>query len=114
MENCLFCKIIRGEIPVKKIFEDDHAVAFHDINPQAPHHILIIPREHYCTLHEVPENRGDILVHLFCAVSKVVIREGLMEKGYRLVINAGKNSGQEVPHIHIHLLAGRRMGWPPG
>ncbi len=114
MENCLFCKIINGEIPANKVFEDDYTLAFNDINPQAPQHILVIPREHYAGIHEIPANRMEIVTQLFSTVSNVIKQEGLTENGYRLVINSGKTSGQEVPHIHVHILAGRPMQWPPG
>lgn len=114
MENCIFCKIIKGEIPANKMFEDEHTLAFNDINPQAPVHILVIQREHYAGVHEIPGDSRDIIPQLFSTVTKVVVQEGLVEAGYRLVINFGKSSGQEVPHIHIHILAGRSMQWPPG
>ena len=114
MENCIFCKIVKGEIPATKVFEDEHTFAFNDINPQAPIHILVIPREHYAGVHEIPEDRKEILSQVFTTVIKVVTQEGLAESGYRLVINSGKSSGQEVPHIHVHILAGRMMQWPPG
>ena len=114
MENCIFCKILKGEIPAKKVFEDEHTFAFNDINPQAPTHILVIPREHYAGVHEIPEECTEILSQVFTTVSNVVTQEGLADKGYRLVINFGKSSAQEVPHIHVHILAGRTMQWPPG
>ena len=114
MENCIFCRIIEGKVPSNKVFEDEHTLAFNDINPQAPVHILVIPREHYAGVHEIPEDRLDIITQLFSTVTNVVVQEGLLEAGYRLVINFGKSSGQEVPHIHIHILAGRSMQWPPG
>ena len=114
METCIFCRIIEGKVPANKVYEDEHTLAFNDINPQAPVHILVIPREHYAGVHEIPEDRGDIISQLFSTVTKVVTQEGLLEAGYRLVINFGRSSGQEVPHIHIHILAGRSMQWPPG
>ncbi len=114
MESCIFCKIINGEIPANKVFEDEHTLAFNDINPQAPTHILVIPQEHYANIHEVPTDRREIMLHLFNAVSIIVTQEGLTENGYRLVVNSGKDSRQEVPHIHVHILSGRPMQWPPG
>lgn len=114
MENCIFCKIVSGDIQSKKIYEDRHTIAFHDISPQAPTHILVITREHYTGIHEIPDDRMEIIAHLFAAVSQVVSQEGLIENGYRIVVNFGKQSGQEVPHIHVHILAGRPMKWPPG
>jgi histidine triad (HIT) family protein len=114
VKNCIFCKIVSGEIPAQSIYEDEHTIAFRDINPQAPHHILVIPREHYAHIHEIPVHNAGIFQQLLAAVSSVVTREGLTRDGYRLVINSGANSGQEVPHIHVHILAGRKMHWPPG
>lgn len=114
MKNCLFCKIIRGDIPATIVHEDKNTVAFNDINPQAPHHILVIPREHYAGIHEIPPEKHTLLAQLFTAVSNLVSQKGFHEKGYRLVVNFGSQGGQEVPHIHIHLLAGRSMQWPPG
>ena len=109
MENCIFCKILKGEIPSKKIFENEYTIAFNDITPQAPVHILVIPRQHYAHIHDIPAENADILSHLFQAVSKIVIQKGLIDNGYRLIINSGRDSGQEVPHIHVHILAGRHM-----
>ncbi len=114
MDNCLFCKIINGEIPAMKVFEDEHSLAFNDIDPKAPTHILVIPREHYAGIHEIPSEKMNILSHIFTTVSNVVTQERLEQDGYRLVINFGENGGQEVPHIHVHILAGRAMQWPPG
>lgn len=112
--DCLFCRIVKGEIPSKKIFEDTDTIAFHDINPKAPVHILVIPREHHEGVHEIPEGRMDIIQHLFAAVTRVINQEKLAGSGYRLVINFGKQGGQAVPHIHVHVLSGRDMHWPPG
>ena len=114
MENCLFCKLVEGEIPSDKVFEDDHAIAFRDIHPQAPQHILVIPREHYVGIHEIPGENSALIQHLFSAVSSVVLKEGLAEDGYRLVVNFGERANQTVPHIHVHILGGRVMHWPPG
>ncbi|MBD3391657.1 MAG: HIT domain-containing protein [Chitinivibrionales bacterium] len=114
MNDCLFCKIINGEIPANKVYEDDHAVVFTDINPKAPIHLLAIPKEHYSGVHEVPHDRMELFQHVFFAVNQAVRQEGLAEKGYRLVVNFGDSSGQAVPHIHIHILSGRELTWPPG
>ena len=114
IENCLFCKIVKGEIPANKVYEDAHTLAFHDINPQAPIHILVIPLEHYSGIHEIPDNNNTILKCLFKTVSTVVKQENLTTDGYRLVINSGENGGQLVPHIHVHILGGRSLHWPPG
>ena len=112
--DCLFCNIIAGSIPAHKVYEDDHAVVFHDINPQAPVHYLAIPREHFSNIHDVPPEKAMILGSLFSAVKTVVDKENLAEKGYRLVINSGKSAGQAVFHIHVHILSGRTLTWPPG
>jgi histidine triad (HIT) family protein len=114
MSDCIFCKIIKGEIPAPRIYEDEHALVFNDINPQAPVHMLAIPRDHYASVHEVPATRMEIITHLFAAVNKVIESKGLDKKGYRLVVNSGDIAGQAVPHIHVHILSGRAMKWPPG
>ena len=112
--DCLFCKIIAGKIPSKKVFEDDSIVAFLDIDPKAPTHILVSTREHYAGLHEIPPEDTDTVKSLFTAVNIIVRQEKLIEAGYRLVVNFGKQGGQAVPHIHVHVLGGRSMHWPPG
>ena len=114
MEDCIFCKIVRGEIPARKVFEDERIIAFEDINPQAPVHILIIPKEHYESLNAVPEGNEDVLGHILNETRKIAAERGLKESGYRVVLNTGRDSGQDVLHIHFHLLGGRRMAWPPG
>ncbi|MBE0461153.1 MAG: histidine triad nucleotide-binding protein [Acidobacteriota bacterium] len=114
MENCIFCKIIQKEIPTSFIYEDDRMVAFKDINPQAPIHILLIPKEHYASLNDVPEDKKDILSHLLLKARQIALEQGISERGYRIVLNTARDSGQEVLHIHFHLLGGRRMNWPPG
>jgi histidine triad (HIT) family protein len=111
--DCLFCKIASGAIPVKRIYEDDDVLAFPDINPQAPVHILLIPKKHIASLaHTVPEDTG-MLGHLIAA-SAGVARANNLGNGYRLDINTGPDGGQTVDHLHVHLLGGRHMGWPPG
>jgi histidine triad (HIT) family protein len=111
--SCLFCKIIAGEIPSKKVFEDDEAYAFRDIGPQAPTHILVVPRKHITSLaHAAEEDRG-LLGHLHWVAAKIAEQEGL-KNGFRTVINIGPDGGQTVDHLHIHLLGGRSMTWPPG
>ncbi len=114
MDDCLFCKIVKGEIPTDRVYEDETTLAFRDINPQAPHHILVIPKEHYQGIHDVPTEKADILGSLFVAVGKVVKELALTDDGYRLVVNSGKNANQIVPHIHVHIFGGRSMTWPPG
>ena len=113
-QDCIFCKIAKKEIPAEIIFEDDLILAFRDINPQAPSHILIIPKEHFSSLNEIPEENKDILSHLLINIKRIAQQIGASGKGYRIVLNTGKNAGQEVQHIHFHLLSGRRMTWPPG
>lgn len=112
--NCLFCKIIHEEIPVHKIFENDQFLAFRDINPQAPHHVLIIPKKHIRSLNEANAEDEVLLGQLLLTAQKVAKQEGLMDKGYRLVINTNDDGGQTVYHIHLHILGGRQLTWPPG
>lgn len=114
MEDCIFCKIINKEIPASIVFEDEKMIAFNDINPQAPIHILLIPREHFASLNDTPEEKKNILSHLLLKARQIAQEKGIAEKGYRIVLNTEKDSGQEVFHIHFHLLGGRRMHWPPG
>lgn len=110
MENCIFCKIANKEIPSNLIYEDDLTVAFNDLNPQAPVHVLVIPKKHYKSLNELDDK--DIMSALLNTVKKVTQKLGITE--YRTVINTGKESGQEVLHIHLHILSGRPLKWPPG
>ncbi len=114
MEDCIFCKIVNKEIPAKIVLEDEEVVAFHDINPQAPVHILIIPKEHFSSLNEIPENKMDLLSRILLQARQIAKNMGIAEKGYRIVLNTARDSGQDVFHIHFHLLGGRRMTWPPG
>jgi histidine triad (HIT) family protein len=112
--NCLFCRIIAGEIPSKKVYEDDLAFAFHDINPQAPTHVLIVPKKHIASLDEAGPDDRALLGHLTLVASKLAHQLGVVAGGYRTVINTGAGAGQSVWHIHVHLLGGRVLGWPPG
>ena len=114
MEDCLFCKIANKEIPAELIFEDDRIVAFNDINPQAPIHVLIIPKEHFASLNDIPEEKKDVLGHILLRARQIAQNLGIRDSGYRIVLNTARDSGQEVLHIHFHLLGGRRMTWPPG
>jgi histidine triad (HIT) family protein len=114
MEDCLFCKIVHNEIPAELIFEDDRIVAFNDINTQAPIHVLIIPKEHFASLNDIPEEKKDLLSHILLRARQIAQNLGIRDNGYRIVLNTARDSGQEVFHIHFHLLAGRRMTWPPG
>jgi len=112
--DCLFCKIINGEIKAEKVYEDDFSVGIRDINPQAPVHILIIPKKHISTLNEITEENKNLIGHLFLVAKEIARKEGIAERGYRTVINCNRESGQSIFHIHLHLLGGRLMGWPPG
>jgi histidine triad (HIT) family protein len=114
MKDCIFCKIISKEIPASIVFEDEKMIAFNDINPQAPTHILLIPREHFDSLNDIPEEKKIILSHLLLKARQIAQEKGIAEKGYRIVLNTESDSGQEVYHIHLHLLGGRWMNWPPG
>jgi histidine triad (HIT) family protein len=113
-QDCIFCKIIAGAIPAAKVFEDERAVAFRDINPQAPTHALVIPRAHIASLSEASEEDESLLGHLLRVASRVAREEGYAEGGYRTVVNTGPDAGQTVFHIHVHVLAGRMLTWPPG
>jgi len=113
-DQCLFCRIIRGEVPAKKVFEDDVAIAFNDINPQAPTHVLVIPREHISTLDDLDEHEANVVGMTIVRASQIARNLQLNSEGYRLVVNHGEAAGQTVFHIHFHLLGGRNFGWPPG
>jgi histidine triad (HIT) family protein len=112
--DCLFCRMVKRELPATVVFEDPDTFVIRDINPQAPSHLLAIPKKHFSGIHEVPPSDGDFFEKLFRAVSAVLLQERLIDEGYRLVINYGEKSGQSVFHIHVHILSGRRMHWPPG
>ena len=114
MENCLFCKIANGEIPGKIVYQDEHVVAFEDINPQAPVHILFIPRQHIASITDLTLEDGPALAQIFTTVQKLAREMKIDESGYRIVSNVGHDAGQAVFHLHFHLLGGRRFGWPPG
>jgi histidine triad (HIT) family protein len=113
-ENCLFCRIAQGEIPAEVIRSDPDIVAFRDIHPQAPVHILIIPRKHIPSVRELSMEDAPIMGKLFLMAQELARDEGISDPGYRMVVNAGSDGGQTVFHIHLHLLGGRAMGWPPG
>lgn len=113
MSDCLFCKIVKGEIPSTKVYEDDSCYAFKDIDPKAPVHVLIVPKQHVSDIHD--ENCDRTLYgNLFAAVKNIVTELKVTESGYRLVVNSGSDGGQLVPHLHVHLLAERSLQWPPG
>ena len=111
--DCLFCRIIRGEIPSKKVYEDHETFVFEDINPQAPTHVLIIPKRHVVDLKEAQEADAEIIGKLHLVAAKIA-RERKIENGYRTVFNVGPGAGQSVFHLHLHLLGGRPLTWPPG
>ncbi|HSQ31900.1 MAG TPA: histidine triad nucleotide-binding protein [Gemmatimonadaceae bacterium] len=111
-DDCLFCRIVRGEIPATVVHKDDHVVAFRDINPQAPVHVVIVPREHVASLNDATD--AEMLGRLSLAASEIARREGVADSGYRTVVNTNRAAGQTVFHIHLHLLGGRSMAWPPG
>jgi histidine triad (HIT) family protein len=111
-DDCLFCKIVKKQIPAKLVAETDDCVAFRDINPQAPTHILVIPRQHVASLNEAKD--ATLLGQMHLLAAQLAKQEGLSERGYRTVINTNADAGQTVFHVHLHLLGGRRMSWPPG
>ena len=113
MTDCLFCKIVNKELPSEIVYEDDDVLAFRDIKPQAPVHILIIPKRHIETLADLTEDDEDIIGHAMFVASRLARDLGI-DKGFRVVVNCGKEAGQSVFHIHMHLLGGRSLGWPPG
>ncbi len=113
MEGCLFCKMIKGDVPTKKVYEDDRSFAFEDINPQAPTHVLIVPKEHIRGLKEATPEQAEILGYCQIVAAKIAKQRGI-EDGYRTVYNVGPRAGQSVFHLHLHLLGGRDLRWPPG
>ncbi len=112
--DCLFCKIIAGDIPSAKVYEDDKVYAFRDIEPQAPVHILIIPKVHIASANELTEENASIVGHIFAVAAKIAKEEGIADGGYRIVNNCGQDGGQTVGHLHFHMLGGRSLAWPPG
>ena len=113
-QDCLFCKILAGDIPADVVYESDSAIAFRDINPQAPTHVLIIPRKHIATINDLEEDDQAIVGSLYSAAKVIANREGFADVGYRAVMNCNEAAGQTVFHIHLHLLGGRAFAWPPG
>ena len=114
VKDCLFCKILAGEIPADIVYESSAAIAFRDINPQAPTHVLIIPREHIATINDIAEEHHALVGSLYSVAGDIARQEGIAEPGYRVVMNCNAGAGQTVFHIHLHLLGGRSLGWPPG
>lgn len=112
--DCIFCKIANGEIPSKKIYEDEKVIAFHDISPEAPIHFLVIPKEHIQSANEINEENVNIISHIFLVINKLVRELNIEKTGYRVVNNCGKDGGQSVNHIHFHVLGQRELKWPPG
>ena len=113
-DDCLFCKIIAGEIPSNKVYEDDKVIAFHDISPAAPCHILVIPRKHVVSVSDVAAGETELLGHLLATANQIAAELGIDQDGFRYVINTGDMGGQSVFHLHLHILGGRQMEWPPG
>lgn len=113
-DTCLFCKLIAGEIKSNIVYQDDNVFAFRDINPQAPVHILVVPKRHIATLNDVHPEDTELMGQLLLAATRIARDEGIAEEGYRTVINCNRNGGQVVFHIHVHILGGRGMHWPPG
>ncbi len=114
MTDCIFCKIAAGEIPAAKLYDDGEVLAFRDINPEAPVHLLVIPRRHIATLNDLTEADAALIGRRYLAAKRVAAESGVADSGYRTVINCNRAAGQIVFHVHLHLLAGRELGWPPG
>lgn len=114
VEDCVFCKVARGKLPAYILHKDEQVVAFHDINPQAPVHVLVVPVKHITDLEAIGEEDCDVVAHLFRVAAKIAQELQFASNGYRLVINNGRPAGQIVPHLHLHLLSGRTFTWPPG
>lgn len=114
MTDCLFCKIIAGEIPSGKVYEDEYVYAFNDISPEAPVHVLIVPKAHIASANDITEENAEIVSRIFLAAKKIAKEMGIAEGGYRIVNNCGEDGGQTVKHLHFHLLGGRSLAWPPG
>ncbi|MEO2083347.1 MAG: histidine triad nucleotide-binding protein [Desulfurobacteriaceae bacterium] len=107
---CVFCKIVRGELPAKVVYEDEKVMAFHDINPQAPVHVLVIPKEHIETLNDLEEEHRELIGHIFLVIKKVAEELGIAQSGYRVLVNCNRDGGQEIYHLHFHLLGGKPLG----
>lgn len=114
MLGCLFCKIVQKQIPAKIVYEDDKVLAFEDVSPQAPVHILIIPKEHIPTVNDINEGHKDLVIGMFGTAKKIAVERNIAMQGYRLVFNTNAEAGQSVFHVHMHLLGGRHLNWPPG
>lgn len=112
--DCIFCRIVAGQIPSTKVYEDDHLLAFRDIQPAAPIHVLFIPKQHIANLNGIDAANSEIVARIFATIPSVMHTEGVDESGYRAVINTNADGGQTVYHLHVHVLAGRALSWPPG
>ena len=113
-ENCIFCRIVEGSLPADRVYENQHVLAFRDIHPVAPVHILVIPRQHLVGPSFLDEDAAFLMAEMFLAVKEIALKEGIDGTGYRLVMNQGMDGGQEIHHMHLHILGGRRLRWPPG
>jgi histidine triad (HIT) family protein len=113
MNDCIFCRIVKGEIPSKKVYEDEYTYAFEDLDPKAPTHVLVVPKKHIRGLKEAEETDAEVVGRCHLAAAKIAKQRGI-EDGYRTVLNVGPGSGQSVFHMHVHLLGGRKLTWPPG
>ena len=114
MSDCIFCRIVAGEIPSRKIYEDDDMLAFHDIQPAAPIHFLVIPKQHIASAAALTEDDAALLGHIYAVIAQLCKKLGVDESGYRVVTNVGADGGQSVKHLHFHVLAKRSLAWPPG
>ena len=109
MEDCIFCLIRDGKIPSTKVYEDETVLAFRDINPMAPTHVVVIPKEHFCCANDIDESNSAVIAHIFEVIPKIAKQEGIMESGYRIINNCGDDAGQTVHHIHFHILGGKKL-----
>ncbi|HUS60603.1 MAG TPA: histidine triad nucleotide-binding protein [Acidimicrobiales bacterium] len=114
MGDCLFCRVVAGDVPSDEVASSEATFAFRDINPTAPTHVLVIPRKHIDNAHDLGAEHADLLVDMLATAQRVAEQEGIAEGGYRLVFNIGRDAGNTVPHLHLHVLGGRALGWPPG
>ncbi len=114
MTDCIFCKIVSGDIPAEVVFENDFVIAFKDLNPQAPLHVLVIPKKHISTINDLEQDDTGLVGEMFLAAKQIAADNGLSERGYRTVMNCNAEAGQTVFHIHLHVIGGRAMQWPPG
>ena len=114
MTDCLFCKMVAGEIQPDVVFENDEVLAFRDLNPQAPLHVLVIPKSHIATTNDLTPDNAGVVGGMYLAAKQIAADEGVAEPGYRMVMNCNAGAGQSVYHIHLHVLGGRALGWPPG